>query len=283
MGASGLWTVTRAHSTRVVQEAHVRDPLGQGLDQVDRIALHGGLHRRHETSVVDGVRASRRRPPPARVSRPRVRSTTKTWPSRRSKSKTPWWPKHSMPVHGQLVASCRSCLPSSRCQRPRSASRVARTSCTRRPHTPRDGQQRGQRGVRRARARRPAAARRRRPAALPRNDLRLAPTSSGQPERREHVERRAAAPSCARRVLAKPRPGVEHDPLARRCRRPAIASTRSPELRRTDRAPRRRAVVVGEVAHPVGVRAPVHRDVRRRRCRRRRRASAGRPARRRRR
>ena len=30
-------------------------PLGQGLDQVDRVGLHGGFHRGHETPVVDGV------------------------------------------------------------------------------------------------------------------------------------------------------------------------------------------------------------------------------------
>ena len=37
-----------------VQEADLRDPLGERLDQVDRILLDGGFHRRRETSVVDG-------------------------------------------------------------------------------------------------------------------------------------------------------------------------------------------------------------------------------------
>ena len=39
----------------VVLQADIGDPLGQRLDQVDRLALHRGLDRGHETSVVDGV------------------------------------------------------------------------------------------------------------------------------------------------------------------------------------------------------------------------------------
>ena len=43
MGAPGLWTVTRAHSTRSPR-ADARDALGQGLDQIDRIRLDSGFH-----------------------------------------------------------------------------------------------------------------------------------------------------------------------------------------------------------------------------------------------
>ena len=39
----------------VVQETDVRDALGQGLDQIDRIGLDCGSHLRDETSVVDRV------------------------------------------------------------------------------------------------------------------------------------------------------------------------------------------------------------------------------------
>ena len=63
MGASGLCTVTRDPFNTTVREADVRDPLGQGLDQVDRVGLDGGLHPGHEASVVDRVLQVVARPP----------------------------------------------------------------------------------------------------------------------------------------------------------------------------------------------------------------------------
>ena len=85
------------------------------------------------------------------------------------------------------------------------------------------GQQRDQRRVGvLALADRPRG-RRRRPAGPPRNDLRLAPTSSGQPERVRARRGRPGAPSCAAAVLAKPSPGSSTTRSRADRRRPSTA------------------------------------------------------------
>ena len=125
----------------VVREADVRDALGQGLDQVDRIFLHGGFHRGHETSVVDGVaqvvrgrrgagvdarargrsrragpRAARsRRRRGARSTRCRSRPARRSSSARRGRGRSPG--AESVGHDAQRVA-------------------VARTSCTRIAQTP---------------------------------------------------------------------------------------------------------------------------------------------------
>ena len=98
--------------------------------------------------------------------------------------------------------------------------------------------------------------------------------AAGSPSAGRSGRGRAAAPSCARRVLAKPEPGVEHDPVAA----DAGGQHRLDPLGQLvahvgDHAAR--VVVRRVLLHAVAVGAPVHRDVRRARLRRPRRASRG--------
>src|SRR4029453_7370786 len=115
----------------IVQEADVRNALGQGLDQIHRIFLDGGLHRVHETSVVHGVAqvvgAGRR----AGVDAQReVDHEGLALPSLEVEDAVA--PEALDAEDGKLVAHDFS----SSLATTRSASWLARTSCTRIPQTP---------------------------------------------------------------------------------------------------------------------------------------------------
>ena len=157
---------------------------------------------------------------------PSTRSTTKTCPSRRSKSKTPWCAKHSMPVTRRARRSC-GVLPRGALVRPgwamasatARASRVARTSCTRRSR-PR-GRRAGRPGPRgRARARRPGAACRRAASREPRKRLAAGPDEQRATQRPSRRRGGPAAASCARRAWRTPARGRGPSGRGRSRRRP---------------------------------------------------------------
>ena len=88
--------------------------------------------------------------------------------------------------------------------------------------------------------------------------MRLAPTSSGRPSAVEHVEAAQELPVVVR-PLGEAEPGVEDDPLARDAgRHGRVEPLAQLTAYAADDAV---GLVVGEVAHPVGVGPPVHRDV----------------------
>ena len=247
MGASGLWTVTRAHSTRASKRQTSAIRWARVSIRSTGFCLHGGFHRGHETSVVDGV---------MQVVGGRRRAGVEA--------------QHEVDHEGLALAlleledavvaealDARSwrarrssvlLLVASRAHAPGGRRRLARTSCTRRPHTPRCGQQRGQGGVGVPRARRPgAAAAGRRPAGCRGTTCGSRRPAAGGPGRRA---RRGPASSCQLCVggLGEAQARVEHDPVARRSRRRAAASTRSASSSRTAADHAAGPVVHGEVA-----------------------------------
>src|SRR4051794_13510708 len=119
----------------VVQEADARDPLGKGLDQVDRILLHGGFHRGHETPVVDrlaqvvAVRGGARVDAEHQVDHEHLALAL-------LELEDPVVAVALDAEHRELVSHDPSSSWSSRAST-RRASLAARTSWTRRPHTPR--------------------------------------------------------------------------------------------------------------------------------------------------
>src|SRR6478609_7478286 len=189
----------------IVQEADVRDPLGEGLDQVDRILLHGGFHRGHETSVVDRVLQV-----VAGGSGGGVDAEHEVDDEDLALALLEL--EHPVVAvaldaqHRELVGHASSPVgwPVT-CPRTLSASWAARTSCTRRPHTPcwasstvsavlACSRSPTGRGV-------PPEAR-----SLPRKDLRLAPTSNGYPRSCSGARSRTSSQLCSGR-FANPSPG----------------------------------------------------------------------------
>ena len=185
------------------------------------------------------------------MSRPSTRSTTNSWPSRRSKSKTPWWPKHSMPSTAELVGHAlrrRVRGLQSRSQRPATASGVQAGAHLVHADAPDAGwRQRGASGRRwRPRARSTGRGRRR-PAGEQGAEERLAARARPGPGARAPRAGRAAASSSQlwSAVLAKPSPGSRTIrsramPAASAPRRRSASSARTvattPPGRRTSRA-----------------------------------------------
>lgn len=133
IGAWGLCTVTLVNMARSCASTTVGDAFGDGLDEVDRVALHGRHDLLGEFAVVDGAgEVVDRRGIPGDIT---VTSITKTCPSRRSWSSTPWNAVARSPVvissrvHESVRPFCQASVISS-------AALVLTTSCTRTPHTP---------------------------------------------------------------------------------------------------------------------------------------------------
>ena len=212
-----------------------------------------------------------------------VTSTTKSCPSRRSWSNTPWCPRTRRPRQrrsGRVIGASRAGPGRRRAELPCRGhrDRVQRdsTSCTRTPHAPAvaasaliaavaSSRPSGGRGVPSSSA-----------SSSPRNRLRDAPTSTGKPERQQHVQPAQQRP-VVRGGLGEAQAGVEHEPR-RVAPRPAPRRRPAPPARRAPRRPRRRSAASASIR--VAVAAPVHEDPRHAAPPRRPAPSPGRPARR---
>ena len=207
MGASGLCTVTSHRVDGRMREHDAGDALGDGLDQVDRVAAHRLGDLLGELAVVHGggeVVAARRR---ARRSSQAVTSTTKSWPFSRSKSKTPWFACTRSPVRmiasADPVVACLVIGPSLPCVH--DIERDPRRRHVVHAHGPGAGlrgeraDDRGRRVAVGSRGRPRAGARRGTACATPRR-------APGSRASRTHAGRRGPA-SCARPVFENPSPG----------------------------------------------------------------------------
>ena len=199
----------------------------------------------------------------------RVTSTTKSCPSRRSCSNTPWWPRTRRPRSAMRspVTARPAARPGAAPRRRRAelqrratatASIDAATSCTRTPHAPAAAASAEIAAVAASRPSGGRGAPSSSASSAPRNRLREAPTSTGKPERHAaRPARRSSAQLCAA-VFAKPRPGSSTI-AARSTPASTAASTRASSSARTSRD---HVVVRRERVHPVAVAAPVHEDPR---------------------
>ena len=218
MGASGLWSVTRAHSTRL-SDRH------DSAMRWARVSIRSTGSRStaaftvgDEASVVDGVRKSSEAAAARCRARARGRSTN-VWPSRVSKSKTPWCAEALDAGDGQLVGH--GVVLPSRHRGRRTAQRVAGGAYVVHPQapTPAPRQQRDQGGVGvLALVDRPRRAVRRR-AGCRGTTCGSRPPAAGSPAPRARRAPASSSQLCAG-ALGEAQARVEHDPLARRCRRP---------------------------------------------------------------
>ena len=236
-GACGLWTVTIDGLDERAGQHLGGDPVGQRLDEVERLARSierddvGG-----DLGVVDGVGEVVARAGRGEVDAPCSTSTTKVWPSRFSKSRTPWKPRAETPLRTMRSRHRRSCHRAGSRRRERVDASTA-TSWTRTPQAPcsrarHAWSRRSCRVPLGGRAR--VGARRRRPS-RPRKVLREVPTSTGWPRATTASRWRSSAQLCSAR-LGEPEPGVEDEVVRRDPAGRAAPSTRSAQLARTRRA-----------------------------------------------
>ena len=238
-----------------IRETRGRDPLGQRLEQIHRLAGHDGSDRKSERAVVSRVGERRRIAPQSRcrrLARHRPRSPD---PPRARDSNTPWCPRTSRPRSSMRSLIVRALHRAAT----RTASTSAPTSCTRTAHAPAAAANAVIGRARVVALSRQGAARRQPASSRPRNAFREAPINTGRSRDDQHVEMAKQRPVVVTvRTLGEAKARIEDDLLDTDAR---VDDSGDPRLKFTPNVGDD-VVIDGALLHIGTVPSPVHHDKR---------------------